>query len=943
VANGTLYIAGSDGYLRAFQPGTSVAPTFSPVAGLYTSAQLVALSSTTSGGASLAFTTDGSTPTESGGSVTHGTLYSTPIAINGTTTLNAIAFKTGLADSAVATAVYTLNIPGVVQTPTFSPIAGTYVGTQSVTLTSASGAGATIRYTTDGSTPSETNGTVYSSAIAVSTNTTIKAIAYDGINTDSTVSTASYIIQAAQAATPAFSQAAGTYNNTTSVTITSATSGASINYTTDGSTPTETHGTPYSGSININTSTTLSAIAFKTGFSDSNVAIAVYSLQATTPAFSLAGGTYTSAQSVTLTSTTSGATINYTTDGSTPTETHGTPYTGPVSIGTTTTLSAIAFETGFSDSSLAIAGYTITLPPVAPTFSPVAGTYASAQSVIITSGSGTTVRYTTDGSTPTETNGTVYSGPVSITKTTIIKAIAYKSGFPDTSVASGIYTITSSPAAILNVIYNFTTSNFGGTTPYAGLIQGADGNLYGTANGGGSNNTGTVFKITPTGSLTALTSFTGSNGGYPFAGLVQGTDGNFYGTTNTPLYNPSLSYPGTVFKVTPTGNLTTLVSFSTSNGIFPFAGLIQGIDGNFYGATFEAGSSDYGTVFRMTPAGGLTTLVSFAGANGGLPSANLMQGSDGNFYGTTYEGGSTYVPSNNLGDGTIFKMTPAGSLTTLVSFTGGNGEFPADSLVQGNDGNFYGTTTEDTVNDDGTVFKMTPAGVLTTLAYFNSTSGQTPNGLVQGSDGNFYGTTEGTDSGGSFGTVFKITPAGVLTTLASFDSANGNEPLAGLVQGTDGNFYGTTVLGGSLSVGVVFQLIVPSGTAAPVFNPAAGTYTSAQTVTITSATSGASIRYTTDGSAPTETNGTLYSGPMNISSTTTLNAIAFKSSLADSAVIAPVYTIQATTSPTPTPTPPASGGGGGGAFDDWFLGFLAFAGVWRWRHRALTRANHKRQ
>jgi uncharacterized repeat protein (TIGR03803 family) len=213
---------------------------------------------------------------------------------------------------------------------------------------------------------------------------------------------------------------------------------------------------------------------------------------------------------------------------------------------------------------------------------------------------------------------------------------------------------------------------------------------------------------------------------------------------------------------------------------------------------------------------------------------------------------------------------------------------------------------------------------------------------VQGSDGNFYGTTEGTDSGVSFGTIFKITPAGVLTTLASFDSANGNEPLAGLVQASDGNFYGTTVLGGSSSVGVVFQLIVPSVTAAPVFSPAAGTYTSAQNVTITSVTSGASIRYTTNGSTPTETIGTLYSGPISISSTTTLNAIAFKSGLIDSAIITPVYTIQATTSPSPTPTPapapaPASdgggGGGGGGAFDDWFFGFLALAGILRWKFR----------
>jgi uncharacterized repeat protein (TIGR03803 family) len=929
---GTTTFGGSfaDGEIFQLTFPQTVAPVFSPTAGAYASVQTVTITSTTAG-ASIRYTTDSSTPTE-----TNGTLYSGPINIGGTTTLKAIAYANGLVDSTVATAVYILDIPGVVQAPTFSPVGGTYSSAQSVSLNSAT-TGAIIRYTTDGSTPSQTNGLVYSSAVSVSANTTINAIAYKSGMTDSTVSSSNYVLQVAA---PTFGLAGGTYASVQSATINCPTSGATIRYTTDGSTPTETNGTLYSGPVNINITTTLKAIAFETGFSDSTVVTAVYTLQAAAPAFSPAGGTYTSAQSVTLTSATSGASINYTTDGSTPTETHGTLYTGPVSIGTTTILSAIAFKNGYIDSGVAIAGYTINLPPITPTFSPAAGTYGSAQSVTITSVSDATIRYTTDGSTPTETNGTIYSSPVSITKTTILKAIAYKSGYPDTSVASGIYTITSSPAAILNVIYNFISSGNGGFYPYAGLVQGTDGNLYGTANEGGSSNAGTVFKITPTGSLTALTSFTGSNGGYPFAGLVQSTDGNFYGTTNTPLSNPSLTYPGTAFKITPTGTLTTLVTFSSANGIFPFAGLIQGTDGNFYGATFEAGSGSYGTVFKMTPAGGLTTLVSFAGANGGLPNENLIQGSDGNFYGMTYEGGSTYVSINNLGEGTIFRMTPAGALTTLVSFTGANGSYPVANLVQGIDGNFYGTTTEDNVNDDGTVFKMTPAGVLTTLAYFSSTSGQYPNALVQGSDGNFYGTTEGTGSGGKDGTVFKITPAGVLTTLASFDSANGNEPLSGLVQGNDGNFYGTTVLGGSSNVGVVFQLIVPACTAAPVFSPAPGTYTGAQTVTITSATSGASIRYTTNGSTPTETTGTLYSSPVSISSTTTLNAIAFKSGMADSAVVTPAYTIQAATSSSggSSSSSPASsdagGGGGGGAFDDWFLGFLAVVGIWQWkRHK----------
>jgi len=746
-------------------------------------------------------------------------------------------------------------------------------------------------------------------------------------------------------AIPVFSPAAGTYTSAQTVTITSATSGASIRYTTDGSTPNETHGILYSGPVSIGGTTTINAIAYETGVTDSPVATASYIINipgvVQAPTFSPGGGIYASAQSVSMTSATSGATINYTTDGSIPTETHGTPYAGPISVSASTTLSAIAFENGSSDSAVAIAGYTINTPP---TYSPVAGTFPSAQTVSISSAtSGATIRYTTDGSTPTETNGTVYSGPISITKTTMLKTIAYVPGYFDSPVASSLYSITSSPASVLNVIYNFTGSS-DGAYPSANLVQGIDGSLYSTTNAGGSDNEGTVFKTTSAGVLTSMASFNGATGAFPFAGLVQGTDGNFYGTTNTPVFNPSTDDPGTAFKITPGGSLTTLVSFNNNTGIFPFAGLTQGTDGNFYGTTFGAGSSGFGTVFKMTPAGNVTPLVPFAGTNGGFPFAGLVQGSDGNFYGTTFGGGSTFVSATNSGDGTAFKMTPSGTLTTLVSFTGANGLFPAYNLVQGNDGNFYGTTTEDTVNDDGTVFKLTPAGALTTLVYFSSTTGQTPNGLVQGSDGNFYGMTEGTGSGGSYGTIFKITPAGVLTTLVSFDGPNGNQPLAGLVQGSDGNFYGTAQYGGttfasatSPGYGVIFQLIVPSATAAPVFSPAPGTYTSAQTVIITSATSGASIRYTTNGSTPTETTGTLYSGPVSISGTTTLNAIAFKSGLVDSAVITPNYTIQPATSSSSST---ASSGGGGGAFDDWFLGLLAFAGILRSRLGALKRANH---
>ncbi|MGA3006409.1 MAG: chitobiase/beta-hexosaminidase C-terminal domain-containing protein, partial [Opitutaceae bacterium] len=429
-------------------------PTFSPVAGTYTSAQSVTIACTTPG-SSIAYTTDGSTPTESAGTPT-GTslLYTGPVSVNATTTLNAIGFETGMADSSVATAAYTINIP-VAATPTFSPVAGTYTAAQSVTITSSTG-GATIRYTTDGSTPTETTGTIYSSPVAVSATMTLNAIAYESGFTDSAVGTAAYTINIPVAATPTFSPVAGTYTAAQSVTITSSTGGASINYTTDGSTPTETHGTAYTTPVSIGSTATLKAIAYETGFTDSSVGSATYTINipvASTPTFSPVAGTYTAAQSVTISTTTGGATIRYTTDGSTPTETAGTVYSSPVTVSSTETLKAIAYESGFTDSSVGSAGYTINIPGVAstPTFSPVGGSYTSAQSVTITSSTGgASIAYTTDGTTPAESAGTVTNGislanggsvSVSTNGATTLKAIAFETGFTDSTVGSATYTL----------------------------------------------------------------------------------------------------------------------------------------------------------------------------------------------------------------------------------------------------------------------------------------------------------------------------------------------------------------------------------------------------------------------------------------------------------------------------------------------------------------------
>jgi uncharacterized repeat protein (TIGR03803 family) len=373
-------------------------------------------------------------------------------------------------------------------------------------------------------------------------------------------------------------------------------------------------------------------------------------------------------------------------------------------------------------------------------------------------------------------------------------------------------------------LVNFNGAN--GAYPVAGLVQATDGNLYSTTSGGN----GTVFKITPSGTLTTLYIFThGADGGDPEAGLVQGTDGNFYGTTygggGGNCYG--LIGCGTVFKITPAGTLTTLYSFTGySDGGNSLSTLVQGRDGNFYGTTFgvtTSGSTD-GTVFKITPSGTFTTLHAFGGWDGAGPCDELVQGSDGNFYGTTTSGGSN-------GAGTFFRMTPSGTLTTLYNFCSlagcADGQGPLGALVQASAGNFYGTG-RGGVLGHGTVFKITPSGTLTTLYNFgadlNNSDGVGPvGGLVQAADGNFYGTTS--NGGGSnncvagCGTVFTVTATGKLTTLHRFDGTDGGSPFAGLVQATNGYFYGTTSGVGTYNNddGTVFRLgvVYPCATCRP--------------------------------------------------------------------------------------------------------------------------------
>jgi uncharacterized repeat protein (TIGR03803 family) len=379
-------------------------------------------------------------------------------------------------------------------------------------------------------------------------------------------------------------------------------------------------------------------------------------------------------------------------------------------------------------------------------------------------------------------------------------------------VATGVLVFARAASAqqpYFDVLHPFT-DGVDGASPYAALIQATDGNFYGTAYDGGTAGVGTVFKMTPTGTLSVLHEFTGgtTEGANPAAALVQSTDGNLYGTTQ----EGGAFNVGTVFKVTTSGNLTTLHEFiGGADGASPEAALIQATDGNFYGTTSSGGTGGGGTVFKMTPSGTITILHAFTGGttDGSNPVAALIQATDGNFYGTTQQGGAVNA-------GTVFRMTFGGTFEILHVFTGGttDGAYPDAPLIQATDGNFYGTTSggggapaHGTVFDSGlgTVFKMTPSAALTILHAFTGGDGAYPSApLIQATDGNLYGTTH--EGGASDeGTLFEMTPGGTVTVMHTFTGGNdGAHPDAALIQATDRNFYGTTRLGGAFGEGVVF-------------------------------------------------------------------------------------------------------------------------------------------
>ena len=347
-------------------------------------------------------------------------------------------------------------------------------------------------------------------------------------------------------------------------------------------------------------------------------------------------------------------------------------------------------------------------------------------------------------------------------------------------------------AANESIVYRFM-SGADGFEP-AQLLVGNDGNFYGTSHNIPNTQgvaAGIVFRLTPSGLLTPLVTFSDNMLGR----LAKGSDGNFYGMT----INAGAGKPGILFKLTPAGAFTTLYTFGDADAQeFPI--LVEGSDGNWYGSA-GIGGNVYGTLFRFNPTTHvLTTLHAFDGADGGDPTA-LIAGADGSIYGATQFGGSDNA-------GTVFKITPPGTFTTvrqLDDHTYLTGSSPV-GLTQAADGNFYGVTQGGGATGWGTIFKMTPTGTLRVLAYFRTSVRPSP--LMQAADGNFYGSLS---YGGvnSVGTVYRMNAAGAMVKLYAFGSTagDGTYPDGPLVEGVDGNLYGPTASGGGgTSYGTIYKI-----------------------------------------------------------------------------------------------------------------------------------------
>jgi hypothetical protein len=775
-------------------------------------------------------------------------------------------------------------------------------------VTISDAVGTTIYYTTNGTTPTSSS-SVYGGAITVSASGTLEAIAVESGYTTSAPATAAYAINPVLPA-PTFSPAPGTYTTPQSVTISDAV-GTTIYYTTNGTTPT-TSSSVYGGAITVSASETLEAIAVESGYTTSAPATAAFAINPVLPAptFSPAPGTYTTSQSVTI-SATSGTTIYYTTNGTTPT-TSSYVYGGAITVSASETLEAIAVKSGYTTSAAATAAYTISPVLPAPTFSPAPGTYTASQSVTISDTVGTTIYYTTNGTTPTMSSS-VYAGPITVSNSKTVNAIAAETGFTTSAVGSAAYTISSSSGGTPAV----STSCYQGSSSSSLTI-------------GPLNTTGASVIAIVVASFNDISSVTDNMGNGSATGLTAASGGS----PNNQLFYWQTPNVGSGHSITVNG----------SGGLYASACVfvMSGITGNYSGAQ-SAHSAGYSSAScqpgSITPASGPEVVITGFGVYTptGIPTL------DSSYTVGAYQGGSGGLA---FGEAAGYLLQPSGTATNPKWNWGNNASTPSCVIAAFGGGTGVPTAATPTFSPVAGTYAVAQA-----VTIGDATPGvtvyYTTNGTTPTTSSSVYGgaitvsasetleaiaVESGYTTSAPAKAVYTINPvlpaptfspaAGTYTASQSvtisdtvgttiYYTTNGTTPT------TSSNVYGGAITvsasetleaiaaenGYTTSAPATAAYTISPVLPAPAFLPVGGTYTTSQQVAI-NATAGATIYYTTNGTTPT-TSSSVYAGPITVSSTETLNAIATQTGYAASPTATAAYIINPV-----LPAPSFSPGGG---------------------------------
>jgi len=844
-------IAAAAGYVNSYPKSATyqiatATPSFSPGAGLYTSAQTVTLSDATSG-SQIYYTTNGTTPTASS------TPYTGPIPVGTTETIQAVAMGAGGSLSPVVTATYSITLPAAL--PVLAPASGMFHTPPSVTMTDAT-PNAVIYYTLDGSTPT-TSSPVYTQPVSVIGNTTVQAMALAPNGSDSPTATVTYTVLAK---TPYILPVSGTYNTAQTVTMSSV--GASIYYTTDGTTPT-TASTLYDGPFVVSSNVTITAIAIEPGYANSSVKSVTYTIgiQTAAPVISPPGGQYTSIQSVTLSDSTPGAQMYYTTNGTAPT-TSSTVYKAPFTVSANETITAIALAPGGTASPLTSATYSIALPASAPTFTPPAGSYVGPQTVTLADAtSGAQIFYTTNGSVPTAASS-LYSGPISVSSTETIQAVALASGGSLSPVASAAYTVTfpsttpviSPGTGTYNNIQTVTISD-----PYPNAV------IYYTTNGTTPTTASNVYTgpITVAGNSTIeaialVTSMPTSSTATAAYTFVAGT----------PVFSPAGGTYASSQTVSITSATTGALIYFTTNGTTPTSA------SSYYGGPITVSSNmtvlaiailkNYGNSSvssagftiapatpapNFTPAAGTYSKVVNININSSNKSAVVYYTTDGSPPTTSSSVYSSPVPVS------------ANETINAMALAPGDSDSPVSTALY-------------TITLPAIKPTFSPGGAKYTSVQSVTMSDATPNAAI-------YYTLDGSTPTTASNLYTGPISVGVSETIEAVAIAPG----------------------GSLSPVAKTGYTITLPTAVPVITPVGGTYNAIQTVTISDATPGAVIYYTVNGKYPT-TASPVYTGqPITATTNTLVQAIAQAPTDSVSSGASAQYAIVV---PAPTITP-ASG------------------------------------